>query len=277
MEIEGTQLYNKNKKKLYPYSYAEVTNTSGDVTVNNKNNVQDCLVDLYSQVAALSGSQEAVNSIRIEVKYCRLAGKTVAEAAESTTWQNAFLLPNAETPYTWKRTVITYTGDTSGGNTFYEIVATDMADKTQTIYRATSTSEAPTIEYKTDIDGNIDLESIPEDWDEKPVSISPSTPYVFMATRKRVDGVWEKFSEPAQYGRWAFDSKLELRYQITDIDTIPTLESKADNPGDDWKTTTPSTFTGKLWMITATSVNEVLNADKDGNKWFGPHLISIIQ
>lgn len=277
MEIEGTQLYNKDKKKLYPYSYAEVTNTSGDVTVNNKNNVQDCLVDLYSQVAALSGSQEAVNSIRIEVKYCRLAGKTVAEAAESTTWQNAFLLPNAETPYTWKRTVITYTGDTSGGNTFYEIVATDMANKTQTIYRATSTSEAPTIEYKTDIDGNIDLESIPEDWDEKPVSISPSTPYVFIATRKRVDGVWEKFSEPAQYGRWAFDSKLELRYQITDVDTIPTLESKADNPGDDWKITTPSTFTGKLWMITATSVNEVLNADKDGNKWFGPHLISIIQ
>jgi hypothetical protein len=33
-----------------------------------------------------------------------------------------------------------------------------------------------------------------------------------MSVRKRVDGLWEKYSEPALFGNWAYDSVLEMRY-----------------------------------------------------------------
>jgi hypothetical protein len=97
-----------------------------------------------------------------------------------------------------------------------------------------------------------------------------------MSTRKRVEGKWTKFSDPAQFGRWAFDSKLEMRYQVTDSD-VPNVDNKSDNPGDGWTTESITDFTGKLWMITATSVNGVINSDDDQTRWQGPYLIGYVK
>ena len=290
----GTQLYDKEKVKIYPYSKAELINTSGGSAVNNINNVEDCLADLYTTIAKILGDEEAVNTIRYIVTYCRLSSKTLADAEHATNWSESFILPTAEAPYVWKKTVITYAGAAEDEKQiFYEIVASDIAEKYQTIYKASSSGSTPEIYYPVKRDpitgaeieddkGNkvLNLEwydnKLPDGWLETPQPISPSFPYVFMSTRKRIEGKWEKFSDPAQFGRWAFDSQLELRYQVTQ-GAVPDVSNKEDNPGEAWLNNAPTEFTGKLWMITATSVNGVINSDAEGVKWRGPNLLAIIQ
>ena len=58
--------------------------------------------------------------------------------------------------------------------------------------------------------------------------------------------------------------------------TPPELNSEAVNPGDHWKETNNEEFTGYLWIITATSVNGVLNA-KNKIIWNGPNLMSVVK
>lgn len=283
--MEGTQLYDKDRQEIYPISKAEVVLT--DITGDSQT-VEDCLRELYERTTS-EGDQEAVNSIKIKIQYCRTDTKIESEVKEKDNWQDFFSLPNQENPYVWKKTSIFYVGESQEEQdlkTAYEIVASDTAEIIQNIYIAKSTNMAPIIEYPKVIgpDGKPTEEEdltafddkLPEGWSETPVSVSPATPYVFMSTRKRVEGLWKRYSEPAQFGKWAFDSQLELRYTVTTSET-PSVNRTEDNPGEQWTITSPNDFTGKLWMITATSVNGVLNKDDNDNKWFGPHLISKIQ
>lgn len=283
--MEGIQLYNKDKQEIYPISKAEaiLTEASGE-----SSNVEECLADLYRRTTP-EGDIEATNNIKVKIQYCRTDTKEESEVKEKDNWQDFFSLPNQENPYVWKKTSFSYSGESQEDQdlkTTYEIVASDTAQIIQNIYIARSTGKAPIIEYPkvTGPDGEPTEEddlsafdnSLPEGWSETPVSVSPATPYVFMSTRKRVDGQWERYSEPAQFGRWAFDSQLELRYTVTSSE-VPSVDKSNDNPGEQWTTNAQDDFTGKLWMITATSVNGVLNKDDNGNKWFGPHLIAKIQ
>lgn len=287
--MTGTAIYNKSQQQIYPISHAEViiSNASGELS-----NVEKELTNLWNKVSSLDGDSEAASSIIVKVTYCRAKTKILAEAKELTNWSEIFELPDSQYPYIWKKTLYTYKGDTAKLNEVYEIVASDTAEKIQNIYIAKSTGESPKITYPIlkdgygdpilDSDGNTqdDLKAfdnkLPDGWSEKPVSISPATPYVFISTRKRVEGLWEKYSEPAQYGRWAFDSQLELRYTVTTGDK-PTFDATKDDPGSIWTSSSPDSFTGKLWMITATSVNGVINEDENKIKWRGPHLMAIIQ
>lgn len=289
MATAGTIVYNKDQKQIYPISHAEVviSNASG-----SKSDVEDNLVKLWKKVSDLSGDSEAASNIMVVVTYCKTNTKDESEVKKLSTWSDVFELPDSERPYVWKKTLYTYKGDTAKLNEIYEIVATDIAEKIQNIYIARSTGVAPVITYPIlkdgygdpilDSEGNTqeDLTAfdnkLPEGWSETPVSIGPATPYVFISTRKRVEGLWKRYSEPAQYGRWAFDSQLELRYTITSGDK-PAVNATSDDPGSQWSNDTPDSFTGKMWMITATSVNGVLNSDENNVRWHGPHLMSIIQ
>lgn len=289
MATAGTIVYNKDQQQIYPVSHAEVviSNASG-----SKSDVEDNLIKLWKKVSELSGDQEAASNIMVVVTYCKTNTKDESEVRKLSTWSDIFELPDSERPYVWKKTLYTYKGDTAKLNEIYEIVATDIAEKIQNIYIARSTGVAPVITYPIlkdgygdpilDSEGNTqeDLTAfdnkLPEGWSETPVSISPATPYVFISTRKRVEGLWKRYSEPAQYGRWAFDSQLELRYAITSGDK-PAVNATSDDPGSQWSSDTPDSFTGKMWMITATSVNRVLNSDENNVRWHGPHLMSIIQ
>jgi hypothetical protein len=177
-------------------------------------------------------------------------------------------------------------------NTIYEIVSADVTEIRQNIYCAKSTTDSPVIKYPTLVDGygnpildednkeQDDLtafdNALPTGWSETPVSISPATPYVFMSTRKRVDGLWERFSEPAQFGRWAYDSLMEIRYTVTSTSTAPSVNSTSDSPGTIWSTNPPTSFTGYMWAIFGTSVNGVINADESGIRWKGPSLMAIV-
>ncbi len=289
MATAGTIVYNKDQQQIYPVSHAEVviSNASG-----SKSDVEDNLIKLWKKVSELSGDQEAASNIMVVVTYCKTNTRDESEVRKLSSWSNIFELPDSERPYVWKKTLYTYKGDTAKLNEIYEIVATDIAEKIQNIYIARSTGIAPVITYPILTDGYGDpiLDSegntqedltafdkkLPEGWSETPVSIGPATPYVFISTRKRVEGLWKRYSEPAQYGRWAFDSQLELRYTITSGDK-PAVNTTSDNPGSQWSSDTPDSFTGKMWMITATSVNGVLNSDENNVRWHGPHLMSIIQ
>lgn len=287
--MDGTIIYDKDQKQIYPVSHAEVitSNASG-----NKSNVEYNLEQLWDEVQKLSGVQEEARNIVVVVTYCKTNTRNESEVKQLLSWSDTFELPDSERPYVWKKTLYTYKGDTAKLNEVYEIVATDTAEKIQNIYIAKSTGKAPAITYRIlqdgngkpipDEDGNTQEDltefdhKLPEGWSEAPVSISPGTPFVFISTRKRVEGLWTRYSEPAQYGRWAFDSQLQLRYTITSGDT-PTVNTTSDDPGSQWSINTPDSFTGKMWMITATSVNGVLNSDENKVRWHGPHLISIIQ
>lgn len=289
MATAGTIVYNKDQQQIYPISHAEVviSNASG-----SKSDVEDNLVKLWKRVSELGGDSGAASNIMVVVTYCKTNTKDESEVKKLSTWSDIFELPDSERPYVWKKTLYTYKGDTAKLNEIYEIVATDIAEKIQNIYIARSTGVAPVITYPIlkdgygdpilDSEGNTqeDLTAfdnkLPEGWLETPVSIGPATPYVFISTRKRVEGLWERYSEPAQYGRWAFDSQLELRYTITSGDK-PAVNTTSDDPGSQWSSDTPDNFTGKMWMITATSVNGVLNSDESNVRWHGPHLMSIIQ
>lgn len=289
MATAGTIVYNKDQQQIYPVSHAEVviSNASG-----SKSDVEDNLIKLWKKVSELSGDQEAASNIMVVVTYCKTNTRDESEVRKLSSWSDIFELPDSERPYVWKKTLYTYKGDTAKLNEIYEIVATDIAEKIQNIYIARSTRVAPVITYPILTDGYGDpiLDSegntqedltafdkkLPEGWSETPVSIGPATPYVFISTRKRVEGLWKRYSEPAQYGRWAFDSQLELRYTITSGDK-PAVNTTSDDPGSQWSSDTPDSFTGKMWMITATSVNGVLNSDENNVRWHGPHLMSIIQ
>lgn len=289
MATAGTIVYNKDQQQIYPVSHAEVviSNASG-----SKSDVEDNLIKLWKKVSELSGDQEAASNIMVVVTYCKTNTRDESEVRKLSSWSDIFELPDSERPYVWKKTLYTYKGDTAKLNEIYEIVATDIAEKIQNIYIARSTGIAPVITYPILTDGYGDpiLDSegntqedltafdkkLPEGWSETPVSIGPATPYVFISTRKRVEGLWKRYSEPAQYGRWAFDSQLELRYTITSGDK-PAVNTTSDDPGSQWSSDTPDSFTGKMWMITATSVNGVLNSDENNVRWQGPHLMSIIQ
>lgn len=289
MATAGTIVYNKDQQQIYPVSHAEVviSNASG-----SKSDVEDNLIKLWKKVSELSGDQEAASNIMVVVTYCKTNTRDESEVRKLSSWSDIFELPDSERPYVWKKTLYTYKGDTAKLNEIYEIVATDIAEKIQNIYIARSTGVAPVITYPILTDGYGDpiLDSegntqedltafdkkLPEGWSETPVSIGPATPYVFISTRKRVEGLWKRYSEPAQYGRWAFDSQLELRYTITSGDK-PAVNTTSDDPGSQWSSDTPDSFTGKMWMITATSVNGVLNSNENNVRWHGPHLMSIIQ
>ena len=286
----GTQLYNKEGQKMYPIGKAIDIDTEASGQISN---VETNLKELWNAISGITGEGEAAQNIIVNTWYTASNSDKEAEIREYTTWSEFFSLPENGEAYIWKKTQFTYKGDTSQSNVVYEIVYADIVERVQNIYIATSTGSAPEIKYPILKDGygepilddngkeQEDLtafdDSLPEGWSEVPVSITPSQPYTFISTRKRVKGKWEKFSDPAQFGRWAFDSQLELRYKVTEDGSVPEFVATSDDPGSEWQVQSPTEFTGKLWMITATSVNGVINADSEGIRWKGPNLMSIIQ
>lgn len=288
----STQLYNQEKKEIYPVSHALYIKSNAQDSSSTSETVEQNLKELWSEISKISGDQDAATNIIIKIYYSRSTSSDLEEIKQNENWQSYFELPDSDLPYTWKKTIITYKGQEEELNVTYEIVAAQTAEVIQNIYIAKSTGVAPVIKYPVlqdgygepilDEDGNEqeDLSafdnSLPEGWSETPVSIGPATPYVFISTRKKVNAKWQRFSEPAQFGRWAFDSQLELRYTVTDND-VPPVNATNTDPGSIWSLEGPTDFTGKLWMITATSVNNVLNAAEDGVIWRGPNLLSIIQ
>lgn len=221
--MDGTIIYDKDQKQIYPVSHAEVitSNASG-----NKSNVEYNLEQLWDEVNKLSGVQEEARNIMVVVTYCKTNTRNESEVKQLSSWSDTFELPDPERPYVWKKTLYTYEGDTGKLNEVYEIVASDVSTIIQNIYTRTE-GITPVIEYKqkTDEDGKPleeydynyyrngkpagKLNSLPPTpegqtykWEDYPQDISLSFSSVFMSRRIRQGGEWGPFSTPAQYGQW---------------------------------------------------------------------------
>ena len=290
--IKETQLYSKegeNKTEIYPKSYAKCINASKDGT---ETTVQNWLEDLTTSIGQITKNAITLN---IKISYAQTQYKNLSDVKdnENISWGENFVQPDAEFPYTWKKTEIKASNNNSENSVTsvsYEL-ASVSSQFTQTLYTARSAdTKAVTIVYDTiNVQGvskpyyNDTLENIlnkPENalWSKHPVSISATNPNGYIATRTRTNtGEWGAFNI-AQNAKWAYNSIPVYKYQVTDTINIPPVtENKADySRVEGWEDQITESFTGYLWMINATVVNDVyqLNGSK---AWSSPTLISIVK
>jgi hypothetical protein len=160
-------------------------------------------------------------------------------------WGENFVQPDAEFPYTWKKTEITASSNSSENSATsvsYEL-ASVSSQFTQTLYTARSAdTKAVTIKYNTiNVQGvskdyyNDTLENIlniSENkgiWSEFPVAISATNPNGYIATRTRTNtGEWGAFNI-VQNAKWAYNSIPVYKYKVTDTINIPPVTENSDD------------------------------------------------
>lgn len=289
--IIGTQLYSsegETKTAIYPKSKAEVIDA---VNGNTETNVQQWLSNLTTSIGQIT---ENAIKLNIKISYAQTTYKNLSDVKdnESISWGENFVQPDAEFPYTWKKTEIkaSSSAESSATSVSYEL-ASISSQSTQTIYTARSAdTKAVTVAYNSIDDHGVSkpyyndtLENIlakPENslWSKSPVSISATNPNGYIATRTRTNtGEWGQF-EIAQNAKWAYNSIPVYKYKVTDTADVPSVTENSDNYSkiEGWEDQITESFTGYLWMINATVVNDVYQLN--GSKvWSSPTLISIIK
>ena len=290
--INGIQLYSKegeNKTPIYPKSDAKVIDAN---KAGTKITVQEWLDNLTTSIGQIT--QNAIK-LNIKISYAQTTYKNLSDVQgnNNISWGENFVQPDAEFPYTWKKTEITASSNSSENSATsvsYEL-ASVSSQFTQTLYTARSAdTKAVTIKYNTiNVQGvskdyyNDTLENIlnkPENslWSKSPVSISATNPNGYIATRTRTNtGEWGAFNI-AQNAKWAYNSIPVYKYKVTDtINIPPVIENSSDySKVEGWKDQITESFTGYLWMINATIVNNVYQLN--GSKvWSSPTLISIVK
>lgn len=289
--IIGTQLYSsegETKTAIYPKSKAEVIDA---VNGNTETNVQQWLSNLTTSIGQIT---EIAIKLNIKISYAQTTYKNLSDVKdnESISWGENFVQPDAEFPYTWKKTEIkaSSSAESSATSVSYEL-ASISSQSTQTIYTARSAdTKAVTVAYNSIDDHGVSkpyyndtLENIlakPENslWSKSPISISATNPNGYIATRTRTNtGEWGQF-EIAQNAKWAYNSIPVYKYKVTDTADVPSVTENSDNYSkiEGWEDQITESFTGYLWMINATVVNDVYQLN--GSKvWSSPTLISIVK
>lgn len=290
--INGIQLYSiegENKTPIYPKSDAKVIDAN---KAGTKITVQEWLDNLTASIGQIT---ENAIKLNIKISYAQTTYKNLSDVQgnNNISWGQNFVQPDAEFPYTWKKTEITASNnssDNSATSVSYEL-ASISSQFTQTLYTARSAdTKAVTIKYNTisvqgvsqdyynDTLENILAKSENSLWSKSPVSISATNPNGYIATRTRTNtGEWGAFNI-AQNAKWAYNSIPVYKYRVTDtINIPPVIENRDDySKVEDWKDQITESFTGYLWMINATVVNNVYQLN--GSKvWSSPTLISIVK
>lgn len=290
-DIIGTQLYSnegQTKTPIYPKSKAEVI---GAINENTETNVQQWLSNLTTSINQIT---ENAIKLNIKISYAQTVYKNLNDVKdnENIQWGENFVQPDAEFPYTWKKTEIkaSSSSESSATRVSYEL-ASVSSQSTQTMYTARSAdTKAVTVTYNSIDDQGVvkpyyndTLENIlakPENslWSKSPVSISATNPNGYIATRSRTNtGEWGAFNI-AQNAKWAYNSIPVYKYQVTETIDVPTVRENSDDYSnvEGWKNQITESFTGYLWMINATIVNNVYQLN--GSKvWSSPTLISIVK
>ena len=290
-DIIGTQLYSSEgstKTPIYPKSKAEVIDA---INVNSETNVQQWLSNLTTSIGQIT---ENAIKLNIKISYAQTTYKNLDDVKdnESIQWGEYFVQPDAEFPYTWKKTEIkaSSSADSSATSVSYEL-ASISSQSTQTIYTARSADTKAVIVAYNSIDDhgaskpyyNDTLENIlakPENalWSKSPVSISATNPNGYIATRTRTNtGEWGAFNI-VQNAKWAYNSIPVYKYKVTDTIQVPPVTENSDDYSkvEGWKDQITESFTGYLWMINATVVNDVYQLN-GSTVWSSPTLISIVK
>ena len=291
--INGIQLYSKegeNKIAIYPKSDAKVIDAN---KAGTKTTVQEWLDNLTTSIGQIT--QNAI-TLKIKISYAQTQYKNLSDVQgnNNISWGENFVQPDAEFPYTWKKTEInasSNSSENSATSVSYEL-ASISSQFTQTLYTARSAdTKAVTIKYNTiNVQGvskdyyNDTLENIlnisenKDIWSEFPVAISATNPNGYIATRTRTNtGEWGAFNI-VQNAKWAYNSIPVYKYQVTKTIDAPTVTENSDDYSnvEGWKDQITESFTGYLWMINATVVNNVYQLN--GSKvWSSPTLISVVK
>lgn len=292
MAVTGTELYSVNngvKTKIYPESDASVVAAAkgGDTT-----NVQSWLEELATSISDFADS---ALDFSIDVKYAQTiySSENDVKNNENIAWGSNFVQPDAEAPYVWRKMAFIINSDSSQEVTpkyTYELVSI-ASETTQTLYTArlgdtktvkinygTYTEDGVSKYYYDEALTNLLQREGNSIWSTTPVSISATAPNGYIATRQRgSDGKWKAF-EIVQNAKWAYNSIPTFKYQVTSTSSIPSVtEDSSDySKVSGWSDTITSDFTGYLWMINATIVNDVYQLN--GSKvWSSPTLISIVK
>lgn len=289
--IIGTQLYSNDsqtKTPIYPKSKAEVIDA---INGNIETNVQQWLSNLTTSIGQIT---ENAIKLNIKIFYAQTTYKNLDDIKdnENIQWGENFVQPDAEFPYTWKKTEIkaSSSAESSATSVAYEL-ASVSSQSTQTIYTARSADTKAVIVAYNSIDDhgaskpyyNDTLENIlakPENalWSKSPVSISATNPNGYIATRTRTNtGEWGAFNI-AQNAKWAYNSIPVYKYKVTDTIQVPPVTENSDDYSkvEGWKDQITESFTGYLWMINATVVNDVYQLN-GSTVWSSPTLISIVK
>lgn len=289
--IIGTQLYSSEdqiKTPIYPKSKAEVIDA---INGSTETNVQQWLSNLTTSIGQIT---ENAITLKIKISYAQTTYKNLDDVKdnENIQWGENFVQPDAEFPYTWKKTEIraSSSAESSATSVAYELVSVS-SQSTQTIYTARSAdTKAVTVAYNSIDDYGVSkpyyndtLENIlakPENslWSKSPVSISATNPNGYIATRTRTNtGEWGAFNI-AQNAKWAYNSIPVYKYKVTDTINIPPVTENSDDYSkvEGWKDQITESFTGYLWMINATVVNDVYQLN-GSTVWSSPTLISIVK
>ena len=149
--ITGTQLYSKegeNKTPIYPKSDAKVIDAN---KAGTKITVQEWLDNLTTSIGQIT---ENAITLNIKISYAQTQYKNLSDVKdnENISWGENFVQPDAEFPYTWKKTEIKASNNNSENSVTsvsYEL-ASVSSQFTQTLYTARSAdTKAVTIKYNT--------------------------------------------------------------------------------------------------------------------------------
>lgn len=287
-----TQLYSKegeNKREIYPKSNAKAIDA---IEGGTQTNVQEWLENLTKSIDQITKNAITLN---IKISYAQTDSKNLSDVKdnENISWGENFVQPDAENPYTWKKTEIkasSNNSENSATSVSYEL-ASVSSQFTQTLYTARSAdTKAVGVKYhKINVQGvlkdnyNDTLEnilSISENniWKTYPVEISATNPNGYIAIRTRTStGEWGEF-KVAQNAKWAYNSIPVYKYKVTETVDVPPVTENSDDYSniEGWKNQITEDFTGYLWMINATVVNDVYQVN--GSKvWSSPTLISVVK
>lgn len=296
MAISCEKVYSGTGDQIYPETADKA------VTVLAKDTTLDVyLKELAESISKVQGADQVAKSLKFKIDYLATNTSDVAKVKEledqpeTNQWGENFVLPSVRTPYTWKRTIVSFEGQNlKDGQKFYEIVTADIAEISQTLYMVKDNSQQPKVIYPqkavevegelqnvNDTDASLDeiikaSEEGKNNWSKYPSEITASNPYGFMAVRQRVNGTWSLF-KVALYSKWSYDSKLVTKFTVTSTFKKPQLIRTDASPGNEWVDTNTQEFTGYLWMISASQSNNNYILDNNKNIWSEPQLISIVK
>lgn len=189
-----------NEEQFYPIS--EASAIMGGV-VTQGNTVWQDLEQIYSKAQSAynnsTGVTQVQGSLGIQVFYTNTDYNDNTRIQSETIWNPTMQIPTSQTPYTWKKTI--YSWSDTVIKTTYEICATALYPETQTMYTVTpqinSTDIGGPSDYSTNISGVIDKTENSIRWYSYFPGISATNTMGYMATRHRdagdawpADGGW---------------------------------------------------------------------------------------
>ena len=100
------------------------------------------------------------------------------------------------------------------------------------IFKLTTEDIAPFIpDNDINASGFQDDDHIPVGWEDDALDVTINWPYLWISHRKKIEEVWQIFSEPAKIGTYGEDGLgQEFIYKRTTVNTAPIIPTNENNP-----------------------------------------------